>query len=763
MSVVSDDRCEPAARRIIEQNSLLRYNQKMSSHPEPTNIEKLRGLRWSIAGDAANTVFVQFTFFGSVFILFLDALGLSKSEIGLLLSFFPFAGLIALPIAPRVARFGFKRTFLTFWGVRKIVTAFLLLTPLVVTAFGGETAVVYVGVIVALFALCRAIAETGKYPWSQEYVPNQVRGKYSALSNLFTTIIGILAVAAAGFVIARSEGLGGFMLLIAIGVVVGGVGVWFYSFIPGGTPAVDADVQIQRDLKTAVNDRNFRNYLIGIALVSLGSVPMFSFIPLFMQEEVGLTAGQVVLLQNGVLVGSLIFGYVWGMAADRYGSMPVMLSGLALRAALPVLWLLMPQNSPLSLPVALFIALLQGISDMGWGIGSGRLLFVSVVPPQQKTDYMALYYAWIGTIGGLSQLIGGGILELSQGVSVELSLFTFGRYSPLFLLGLALPLVSLIFLRRVVRDTNVSMGTFAGFLLHGNPFVAVESMIRYHLARNEEATVRVTERMGQARSLLPVEELLEALDDPRFNVRFEAIVAIGRTRPDEQLINALAAVLHSSDPALSVMAAWALGRIRDDRARDTLHAALDAGYRSVRAHSARSLGTLGDETAVPILLNRLQMETDHGLCIAYASALGQLQAVAAAPQVLGLLRQEEDEMLRYELALALARLADDERIFVQLTRQIRADAGTALAQALLSISKKWPQNEARAEATAAFAQNDLAQGVAALARYLQVTTSTVPSAAHQAQILQECATRLQAGGATRLEYALLALHVLSSA
>ena len=34
-------------------------------------VEKMRGLPWSIGGDAANTVFVQFTFFGSVFILFL--------------------------------------------------------------------------------------------------------------------------------------------------------------------------------------------------------------------------------------------------------------------------------------------------------------------------------------------------------------------------------------------------------------------------------------------------------------------------------------------------------------------------------------------------------------------------------------------------------------------------------------------------------------------------------------------------------------------
>ena len=65
-------------------------------------------------------------------------------------------------------------------------------------------------------------------------------------------------------------------------------------------------------------------------------------------------------------------------------------------------------------------------------------------------------------------------------------------------------------------------------------------MIRYYRARDEHEAVLVTERMGQAKSLLPVEDLLEALADPRFNVRFEALISIGRRGPDERLLDALA-------------------------------------------------------------------------------------------------------------------------------------------------------------------------------------------------------------------------------
>ncbi len=75
----------------------------------PTDAEKIRRLPWTVAGDTANALFTQLTIFGSAFILFLSELGLPKTEIGLTMSLLPFCGLIALFVAPLVARAGFKR------------------------------------------------------------------------------------------------------------------------------------------------------------------------------------------------------------------------------------------------------------------------------------------------------------------------------------------------------------------------------------------------------------------------------------------------------------------------------------------------------------------------------------------------------------------------------------------------------------------------------------------------------------------------------
>ncbi|MCB0084347.1 MAG: MFS transporter [Caldilineaceae bacterium] len=741
---------------------------------ELTTIEKLRGLPWAISSNTANTFFVQFTYFGSVFVLFLNRLGFNKTDIGFLLSLAPFAGLIALFIAPTVSRFGYKRTFITFFGLRNLITLALLLTPLVLSVYGAEITFGFIALIVGVFSLTRAVAETARFPWIQEYVPPTVQGKYTANNNISATIAGFLSVTIAGYVIGRSDGLSGFMWLIGVGVIFGLVSTWLMTHVPGGAPAPvaegdDSANAHHRDLTTALADRNFLRYLGGAALLVIASTPLGSFVPLYMREQVGLSADSVVYLQSGTLFGTLLTSYLWGWAADRYGSKPIMLTGVFLKIMLPIAWLLMPQNSPLSLPAALAIAFFQGLADMGWAIGSARLLFVNVVPGDKKTDYMALYYAFVGITGGLSQLFSGRVLDYAKALDgVSVLGLALNAYVPLFLLGIILPIFAIFLLRRIHADESVSMGQFVGILFKGNPFLAVSSLIRYSFARDEDAVVHVTESLGQTRSILAIEELLAALKDPRFNVRFEAILAISRMEPDERLINALVEVLNGKTPALSVIAAWALGRLGDERAVEPLRNTLEAPYRSVQAHGARALGTLADRGSEEILLQHfLNNESDVDLRMAYASALGKLQTVDAVQEMLNFLAETDDRSIQMELALALARMVGDEGHFIQLQRQMELDLSTTMAQTVNTLKREMARSSLGSVALAktleqsadALAHNDLTHGAELICEAIRLipTEKLQPASA---QILATCADYLRKHGPERTEYLLLALHVL---
>lgn len=737
---------------------------------EPTTIEKLRGIPWSIATFASNTFFVQFTFFGSVFPLFLNELGMSKGQMGFLFSLMPFLGLIAPFIAPWTARFGYKNTFLTFFGLRKIFTILLLLTPWVQNHFGPQGTLLFVSIIVACFAFSRSVAETARIPWAQEYVPSSIQGKYTATNNFFTSLAGFVAVGVASYVLGRSHELSSFMFLIAAGVITGFVSVWCSAFIPGGVPhpVKAGQAAPKRDLSEALHDRNFLLYLATVGVIILATTPVGSFIPLYMTDEVGLSASNVVLLQIGTLSGTLVTSYIWGWMADRYGSKPVMISGIWLRMLIPLALLLIPRHSGWSLYTAVGISLLQGIADMGWGVGSTRLLYVSVVPPEKKADYMALYFAWIGVLGGISQLAGGWVLDWTAGISGQLGLVPLDAYTPLFLSGIVLILCSLPLIRMMRADNRFGMGQFVGIFLRGNPFLAMGSLIRYQYSRNEHDAVLVTERLGEAKSLLTVDELLDALHDPRFQVRFEALISIARMPPDLRLREALIETLNGTELALSAMAAWALGRMGDQEALPALRSALDSPYLSIRAHSARAIGALRAREVAPLIRERLAAESDKGLQMAYASALGNLHDQEATEILLTLLANTANDKARLELALALSRLVGHEHSYIQLVRGGREDLGTTVAQALTTFKRKVErtakpngETEMLMDCINAFAHHDRATGIIQLT---QVLRALAPDHFHPTsqQILDACTAALETYGEQHLEYLYLALHILQT-
>lgn len=736
--------------------------------PTLTNAEKIRKLRWNTAFSGFNTIFALLTFFGPAYVLFLDELGFTKTQIGFLLSFMPFTGLVAPLIAPAVARFGYKRTFVTFWGARKVVTVGFLLTPWVLAEFGHDALLVYVMILAAGFALSRSIAETGLLPWGQEYIPDTIRGRYAAVNEIISRLIGIAATALASYILGLSIGLDRFMLMFVIAIVFGTLAVWSASKIPGGAPIRKTDVgsMSHRHLLRALRDNNLLLYIAGVGILTIGTTPMASFLPLFVEQQAGLSESQVVIaLQIGSLVGGLAATYLVGWAADRYGSKPVLLSGLYIKILVPLAWMLIPRSSDWSLTAALAISAVSGAVDIAWLIGSARLLYVRVVPREHSAEYMAVYYAAVGLIGGISQVAGGGLLDLTQGISGQFLIFTLDPFSPLFVLALVLTAVGVVIFSRVKADSPVSVSEFATMFIHGNPVQAFESMFRYYRARDERATIAMTERMGQTKSPLTVEELLEALRDPRFNVRFEAIISIARMESDPRLVEALCQILDGTEVSLSVVAAWALGRMGDAQGVEALRRGLDAPYRSIQVHCARALGTLGDTTIIPLLMERLESETDKGLRIAYCSALGSMRAVEAVPVLLAVLENTINEGARLELALALTRIVGQEQHFIRLLRQFRQDKGTAVYQTMMSLKRRLalPYGEQRQldQCAHIFSLDDFVGGAAHLVEIIRAFPPDTHTPVGQT-ILDACANHLAAYGAEHEEYLLLTLHTLAA-
>ncbi len=422
-----------------------------------TDRQKIRKLPFYIAAMTMNSVFTTLTVFGSVFPLFLADLGLDKARIGLALALIPYATLISPIMAPFVSKWGFRRTFLTVWTIRKFIITAMLLAPAILATAGPDAAFAWVTVCIIGFALCRATGDTGLLPWTQELVPNEIRGKFLAFENLVGTIGQIAVVALAGVLIDRLSGSTRYVLPMGIGVAGGLIGVLLFSFLPGGKPTrsqIDLRAHLA-EVQIALKDRNFMSFMGMLTLVTLGSALSGSFIPLFATEQIGLSPGNVVLLTIGASAGTLLSSLPVGWALDRIGNKPLMLLGLALLIALPWCWLAVPRHEPTSLAFAMGVSCLAGIGGAVWMMSWNRFLFNSAVPPQHSAVYLSTYYAWSSFVGGSGPLLAGAILTLlAPGAS--------NPYLGLFIISLAPMLIGAVALGRLRDREAISMRQLAG-------------------------------------------------------------------------------------------------------------------------------------------------------------------------------------------------------------------------------------------------------------------------------------------------------------
>ncbi len=403
---------------------------------------KLRGLPWQLAQNTLNSIFAYLTIFGSVFVLFLDELGLPKAQIGLLLSLLPFCGLLALGFAPVATRLGRRRVFLVCWAARKLVAAGLLALPWVLSRFGHTAGLVYLIAIVAAFAVLRALAETAWYPWVQEVVPDRVRGRFGAWSTILSTLASCLALGIAGWVIARGHGVDRFLHLIAAGCVIGLLGVAAMVPVPGGRPEPDTAPRGEHlaNLRESLRDRNFVAYLAGLAGITTGTLLYLSFLPLFLKERLGIPPGAVVTLDTAVMVGGACSALLWGWAADRVGSRPVLMSAMALTLLIPLGWLILPRDATRPVIWCVLLYFTHGMAFNGGAIGSGRLLLNGVIPPARNTAYTAIYYAWLGLVGGVAPLLAGVLLQACGDWSCRCGRLTIDGFA--FLFGSAIVVIA---------------------------------------------------------------------------------------------------------------------------------------------------------------------------------------------------------------------------------------------------------------------------------------------------------------------------------
>lgn len=740
-----------------------------------TDVEKISKLPWFIGASMASSIFFVLTFASSFFILFLSELGFDKSQTGFLLSLAPFCQIIGIFVGPFIIRMGYKRGFMTFYFLRKVIMSFILIVPVIALKFGVTPAYYTFAIILILFSISRAIAETAFVSWAQEIIPNSIRGKFGAVNSIFATLAIMVTFIITGYILNQYEsyGLTRFVVLIIFGLVMGYLSVFLFKFCPGG----EVENQPEQNktnfsgIIEGLKDKNYLVFLIAICLGSFGITCSLSFVPLFLKEQIGINAGKIIWIDLGGMLGSILICYVWGWACDRYGSKPVLITSVSLLCCLPLLWFFVMNLVSANAYFAFGISFISGVASIGWGVAVGQYLYNTAVPENKKGAYLPLYYSLTGIVAGLGPLFGGFMLDLLKNYNFSLGFITLNSYLIVFGIGIAAMLAAVQVITKLKSDSSISTTEFVGIFLQGNPISAFHNILRFHWAGDEKERVGTIERLSSSKTILNIDELIEALDDPSFNVRHEAINSISKMKPNARLVDALLGVIGTDQPDLALTAVWALGKLGDRNAIIPLREMLLGEYELLQARSARALGFLGDKESIDFMLGKLRNEESKGLRVAYASALGAMQAKEAVGDILALLEELEDEITRQETALAIARILGGENRHIRLHRRLKKNISTTAAQTVLALKKvigfpsktDYNGNRIANSCAEAMAEGRIADGINLFCELmLGFPYENQPETVQT--VIKNCIVNLQKYGQQRPEYLLLVLHtILTSA
>ena len=327
--------------------------------------------------------------------------------------------------------------------------ALLIALPFIPTGENARTLAVFVTVL-SVVAFSAAINAVGWNAWMQECIPVRLRGKFFGFRNrliylshltFMLLVSGLLAWL--GSTIPAYELLfGGAILLRILSVFAQQrMSISTSPVLPVPEPPWRVQVGIVR------RDVNLIRFIVFASVIAFATNLISPFVPLFMFEELHLSAAYTNLLMLlGVLGAALTFP-TWGRLLDRFGNVSVMIVSI-------VLWqfsnLLMCFSTTHNLWLVYVIMLTGGFFAAGYGIGLFSLL-LKLTPAGARTMGMALFVSISSLAAALGPVTGGYLIT----AAIARGYPAMTVYHAAFIISPVLVTLSCFLLRRV-REANAA-------------------------------------------------------------------------------------------------------------------------------------------------------------------------------------------------------------------------------------------------------------------------------------------------------------------
>lgn len=400
---------------------------------------------------------------GAPIILFAKSLGASSTVLGIVAAFTPLMTVMQLPAARFLDRVSYKQFVLSGWGLR---TVFIFVVA-VVPVLGFLDATSRLAVLLAalfLFNLLRGISSAGWMPWIAALIPEQGRGRFLALDQLFMYVGSFVSLMASAIVMTGHVDPWEFSVVFLISAAGGSASLWFIKRIPDA-PASEAIVRSAHPVPWRAILKHppfFRLLVFNLLFMAvIGSLSVFTVE--YLREFPRFEADLVLYLSGVGFIGPILSLALTGHVIDVIGSKPILRAALVGFAFVLAGWFLIAAGVlPCTIALVAGLNFLTGLCAANFNLANLRIT-MATMPEMGRNHFFALFTV-ITSLGlGAAPVVWGVTLDAIGTYELVTGWFAWRRHSIYFVVLFAINLVALFAVNGLLeakrsREGNVVAG-----------------------------------------------------------------------------------------------------------------------------------------------------------------------------------------------------------------------------------------------------------------------------------------------------------------
>jgi len=624
---------------------------------------------------------------GNIITLYVLRLGADNFLVGLLSSFM-YSAYLFLFLGRQIAR---KWSMVTvmgrFWLLRYLLMLPILATPFLASRGYIQLSYTFIVFSVLGFNAARGVAIAAYNPILGEIASGKDRGSFLArLQAIAHSITLILAVAMA-FVLGRKDSLYIYILFILTGIASGLVAAALIFRFPEPA-AAEKTVRktLFRDFIEAFSTSTFRTFLILHFLTSLLIYMVAPFVVVYFKRVYQQPDDAILYFLVFGSLGAVLMALVSGFFIDRVGAKPIYFLFYSIFTVVLIPMVISPPLND-GWKTWIFACLVLLFFNMGqFGIlSAGQTYFLSAIKPEDRLNLGVIYFTALGAAGAIGSVLGGGILEILDGVAPTIILLQrfFGLQASIFQIyfgGIVLLSIVLLFFLNAIKDLgaypirDVMLAIFSPRDLR-----AISLLNRLSRVRSLDEEQKTLRALGKAYSELSPQDVLSRLRSPRFSIRAEALRALAGMPLSEVARQALISEVRNHAFTTAYLAADIMGRRGIANGIPALQRSLNSHDIFLCGKSMVALARLNDRSSLPAIRRIAAHTSNPRLLIHAATALEIYRDLEGVEVLIDKLKEKTQPYVRDEIILSLAGILGFGEWFYPVYMSFLESAGTGIA------------------------------------------------------------------------------------